>query len=40
MNIIHILADGSKPETIDGLVIQSEQFYEVLNGILEKGEQK
>lgn len=35
MNIIHIMADGSQRETIEGVVIQNEQFYEVLRGILE-----
>lgn len=37
MNIIHIMADGSKRDSIEGVVIQSEQFYQVLQGILEKG---
>lgn len=36
MNIIHIMADGSKRESVEGLVIQSEDFYEVLRGIIEK----
>lgn len=38
MNIIHIMADGSKRDSVEGVVIQSEQFYRVLQGILEKGE--
>lgn len=36
MNIIHIMADGSKRETVEGVVIQSEEFYRVLNGIMER----
>lgn len=36
MNIIHIMADGSKRESVEGLVIQNEDFYEVLRGIIEK----
>ena len=36
MNIIHIMADGSKRETVEGIVIQSEDFYRVLNGIMER----
>lgn len=36
MKIIHIMADGSKRESIEGVVIQSEQFYQVLHGIIEK----
>lgn len=39
MNIIHIMADGSTRESVEGVVIQSEQFYEVLNGIIEKREE-
>lgn len=35
MNIIHIMADGSQRESVEGVVIQNEQFYEVLRGILE-----
>ena len=36
MKIIHIMADGSKRESIKGVVIQSEEFYRVLQGIIEK----
>lgn len=36
MNIIHIMQDGSKRESIKGVVIQNEEFYRVLQGILEK----
>lgn len=38
MNIVHIMADGSIRESIEGVVIQSEQFYQVLQGIIEKKE--
>ena len=36
MNIIHIMADGSVRESIDGVVIKSEQFYRVMQEILRK----
>lgn len=36
MNIIHIMADGSTRESVKGVVIQSEQFYRVMQGIIEK----
>ena len=35
MRIIHITA-GSVRESIEGVVIQSEQFYQVLQGIMER----
>ena len=38
MKIIHIMADGSKRESIQGAVIQNEEFYRVLQGIIEKKE--
>ena len=38
MNIIHIMADGSTKESIEGIVIQNEQFYQVLRSINEKRE--
>ena len=38
MNIIHIMADGNERPSIDGVVIQSEQFYEILKGIIEREE--
>lgn len=34
MRIIHIMADGSTRESIEGVVIQNKEFYQVLNGIL------
>ena len=37
MNIIHVLKDGSIRESIEGVVIQNEEFYQVLQGIIEKG---
>ena len=36
MRIIHIMADGSTRDSIEGVVIESEQFYRVVQGILEK----
>ena len=36
MKIIHVMADGTTRDTVEGLVIQSDQFYEVLNGITER----
>lgn len=38
MKIINVMADGSTRESIEGIVIQSEQFYQVLRGIVEKKE--
>ena len=39
MNIIHVMADGTVRESIEGVVIQSDQFYQVLQGIVEKREE-
>ena len=36
MNIIHVMKDGTKLKSIEGVVIQNDQFYQVLNGIIEK----
>lgn len=36
MQIIHVMADGTTRDSIAGVVIQSDQFYQVLQGILEK----
>ena len=36
MNIIHVMADGTTRKSIEGVVIQNEQFYQVLQGILDK----
>ena len=36
MRIIHIMADGSTRDSSEGLVIQSKEFYQVLNGIIQR----
>lgn len=36
MKIIHIMADGTIRDSVEGVVIKSEQFYQVLQGILDK----
>ena len=36
MNIIHIMADGTTCNSVEGVVIQSEQFYQIVQGIIEK----
>ena len=36
MKIIHVMADGTTRNSVAGVVIQSDQFYQVLQGILEK----
>lgn len=36
MRIIHIMQDGSTRESVEGIVIQNKEFYEVLNGIIAK----
>jgi hypothetical protein len=36
MKITHIMADGTVRDSVKGVVIQNEQFYQVLNGIIEK----
>lgn len=36
MQIVHIMKDGTVRESIEGVVIQSEQFYQVLRCIMEK----
>ena len=36
MNIIHIMADGSVRDSVKGLVIQNEEFYRVVQRILER----
>lgn len=35
-NIIHIMADGTTRKSIEGVVIKNDQFYQVLQGIMEK----
>lgn len=34
MKIIHIMADGTVRDSVRGTVIQSEHFYQVLQGIM------
>ena len=36
MNIIHIMKDGTVKTSIEGTVITSKEFYEVLNAIQQK----
>lgn len=36
MKIIHIMADGSVRESVDGMVIKIPQFYQVLDNIQQK----
>lgn len=36
MKIIHIMADGTVRNSVAGVVIKSDQFYQVLHGITEK----
>ena len=36
MQIIHVMADGTIRDSVAGIVIQNDQFYQVLQGILEK----
>lgn len=36
MNIIHIMADGTRRESVEGVVIESEDFYALLQNILDK----
>ena len=34
MRIIHIMADGRVRDSIEGVVVRNEDFYQVLNGII------
>lgn len=36
LRIIHIMADGTTRDSVAGVVIKSDQFYQVLHGIVEK----
>lgn len=36
MRVTHIMANGEIRDSVDGLVIRSEEFYKVLNSIQEK----
>ena len=40
MRIIHIMADGTRRDSIEGLVIRNKDFYQVLSGILAKKEER
>lgn len=40
MNITHIMASGETRKSVEGVVIQNEQFYQVLRGIIEKRREK
>lgn len=35
-HIVHIMADGTIRESVDGLVIKSKDFYQVLTAIQQK----
>lgn len=36
MKLIHIMADGTIRNSVDGLVIKLPEFYQVLSGIQQK----
>lgn len=36
MNIIHVMADGTVRDSVEGVVITNEEFYRVLQGIIDK----
>lgn len=36
MNAIHIMKDGTVRKSVEGVLIQSKAFYEVLNSIQKK----
>lgn len=36
MKAIHIMKDGTVRDSIEGMVIQNNEFYEVLNAIKQK----
>lgn len=40
MRVIHIMADGTIRDSVDGLVIKSPQFYETLKKIVHKEKRK
>lgn len=35
-NIVHIMQDGTVKDSVQGVVIQSKEFYQVLNAIQQK----
>lgn len=40
MKITHVMADGSRRESVKGVVIQNEDFYRVLQRIMENRNKK
>ena len=36
MRIIHIMKDGTVKDSVKGVVIQNDEFYRVMDGIIEK----
>ena len=36
MRVIHIMADGTQRESVEGIVIENERFYQLLNEIQRK----
>ena len=36
MQIIHVMSDGTTRDSVEGVVIESDQFYQVAHGIIEK----
>ena len=36
MAVIHIMKDGARRESVEGLTIQSKEFYKVLERIIKK----
>lgn len=36
MKIIHVMADGSVRDSVEGIVIKDERFYEILKNIQQK----
>lgn len=36
MKIIHVMKDGTTRDSVEGVIIGSDQFYQVLQGIMEK----
>lgn len=40
MKVIHIMADGTIRDSVEGIVIENEQFYQVVNNIMKKGDER
>ena len=40
MAVIHIMQDGSRRDSIEGIVIHNEDFYRVLKSILDSRKEK